>query len=219
MEHQRWANQIEQKLKCLRTGRLSVYHYHARRSAGSSLREVMIGAAKDFHVKYFETEGSVLESAYIESPELFSVTSMRDPISRIQSLYWSEHISWCDGVLKQPEKCKTFSEWVKAWSDGSHWKIDFVNANPSSSYIEIQNYYVKSLIGYKYDSPSKIRLGQLTEADYELAKTRLKQFDLVFLQHWMYDDTQIGAMNAVFPPEKHRTIATTHKAKGDWLVT
>jgi hypothetical protein len=57
-------------------------------------------------------------------------------------------VGWFDGILRQPEKCKTYREWVEAWRDGSDWKQEFVEANPGNLYVEVENYYVKTLTGW-----------------------------------------------------------------------
>jgi hypothetical protein len=56
-------------------------------------------------------------------------------------------VGWYSGILKQPEKCKTLRQWVDVWRDGSRWKTEFMEANPGTNYVEIENYYVKTLAG------------------------------------------------------------------------
>ena len=66
----------------------------------------------------------------------------------MSSLYWSEHVGWFDGILRQPEKCKSYRDWVEAWRDESEWKNEFVASNPGNLYVEVENYYVKALTGW-----------------------------------------------------------------------
>lgn len=80
---------------------------------------------------------------------LLSVVTLRDPIDRILSLYWYEHVGWFDGIQKKTEKCATLKNWVSYWSDGSATKTKFQTSNPYNVYVEISNYYVKSLVGWK----------------------------------------------------------------------
>ena len=80
---------------------------------------------------------------------LLSVITLRDPIDRILSLYWYEHVGWFDGIQKKPEKCATLKDWIAYWQDGSVSKTKFQASNPYNVYVEISNYYVKSLVGWK----------------------------------------------------------------------
>ncbi len=71
-------------------------------------------------MSYFETEGVVLDSRLLEHHQgVTSVLTLREPVNRILSLYWYEHVGWCDGILKQTQKCKSLVEWVAAWRDGA----------------------------------------------------------------------------------------------------
>ena len=82
--------------------------------------------------------------------------------------------------------------WVAAWRDGSAWKRGFMAKNPGSVYVEIENYYVKMLSGWR-GQPGE----HLSEQHLERAKETLRRFDVVLLSDWMADDTQVDAMNAV----------------------
>lgn len=86
-----------------------------------------------------------------------------DPITRVSSLYWAEHVGWFDGILRQPEKCSTYRAWVNAWRDNSKWKREFVAANPGNLYVEIENYYVKALTGWQGNTT-------ISKVDLEKAK-------------------------------------------------
>lgn len=139
---------------------------------------------------------------------MLSIISLRNPISRIVSMYWYEHVGWFDGVLKQTNKCKPLRQWIDTWKDGSDFKRDFVRKNPKNVYVEISNYYTKILIGWDGNSKS-----ELTEEDYLLAKKNLLKFDLVFITEWMSDSTQVDALNSLFPGRQ--TVAPGHKIRGD----
>lgn len=204
---EKWAAQLKAKLLCLRLRKGALYLYHVRKAAGTSLRDVLHMISLSWKVNFFETEGVVLDHSIFDHQGVTSVLTLREPISRILSLYWYEHVGWFDGILKQTSKCKTLSEWVAAWKDGTPWKTEFINKNPGTVYVEIENYYVKMLIGWK-DPNHKI-----DEKDLEEAKVILSQFDFVFLTDWMGDDTQIDALNAVFPGRSN--VAMGHKIRGD----
>mmetsp|Transcript_19745 Transcript_19745/g.28201 ORF Transcript_19745/g.28201 Transcript_19745/m.28201 type:complete len:268 (-) Transcript_19745:709-1512(-) len=144
-----WKAKLLQKLICLRMKKESIYMYHIRRAAGSTVRDVLHKVALRWGARYHETEGPVLNENFLNLPGLLTITTLRDPITRASSLYWAEHVGWFDGILRQPEKCSTYREWVNAWRDNSQWKSEFVAANPGNLYVEIENYYVKALTGWQ----------------------------------------------------------------------
>jgi hypothetical protein len=192
----KWLKQLTSKLLCLRLKTGNIYLYHTRKAAGTSIRDVLTYIAKEWHVPYLETEGVVLNRDLLRKTGFLTVTSLRDPVSRIMSLYWYEHVGWYDGVLKQTERCKTLKQWVSAWLDGSAWKKDFVRKNPDSVYVEIDNYYVKMLSGWHQNAQNTRRVNS---DDLAIAKEVLKEFDVVLLSDWMGDSTQIDALNSLFP--------------------
>lgn len=201
-----WLKQLQGKLACLRIGSEGLYLYHVRKAAGTTVRDVLTELSHRWRVRLFETEGLSLDARFLNEKHLLSVTTMRDPINRILSLYWYEHVGWFDGILKQPEKCKSMRVWVDAWKDGSAWKTEFMMKNPSNLYVEIENYYVKMLTGWTGSTP-------ITEADYNRAVEVVKQFDIVLLTEWMQSDTQLTAMNTMFPGRSQ--VAPGYKVKGD----
>lgn len=201
-----WLSRLASKLLCMRLRSGGIYHYHTRKAAGTSIRDILTKIAATWHVRYYETEGIVLNREIIDKKTgLLTVTSLREPIARILSLYWYEHVGWYDGVLKQTERCKSLKEWVSAWRDGSPWKTQFMSKNPDSVYVEIDNYYVKMLTGWH---PRNSR-SRVNADDLEAAKAVLRSFDLVLLSDWMGDSTQVEAMNAVFPGNS-RLCASVH---------
>jgi hypothetical protein len=204
-----WEERLMQKLICLHHGSGGLYLYHTRKAAGTTLRDVMSVIAHTWRVKLFETEGISLDRRFVENNNLLSVVTLRHPVKRVMSLYWYEHVGWWHGVLKEIEKVKSLKEWVAAWKDGSKWKTDFVRKNPGTVYVEIENYYVKMLTGWNGDKA-------IGPQDLEEAKKVLDKFDLVLLVEWMQDDTQVTALNAVFPGRS--TIAPGQKVKGDTSV-
>jgi hypothetical protein len=171
-----------------------------RKAAGTTIQEVLSSSASDYHTKYMETEGIFLNQEFLSVPGFLTVCTMREPINRIISLYWYEHVGWYNGILKQPEKCKTLREWVSAWRDGSVWKKAFMAANPNTNYVEIENYYVKTLIGLKENVELNRSGGKITHKHLDKAKEVLASLDVVLLMEWLGDDTQATAMNAMFPP-------------------
>ena len=100
----------------------------------------------------------------------------RDPINRIKSLYWYEHVLWFHRFANKPGNTRNYHDWVYAWLDGSDWKYNFTAANPGNNYMEIENYYVKALIGWNKESLLGLRIG---EEELERAKGVLESFDIV----------------------------------------
>ena len=190
-----WLSILSAKLKCLRVQSGSIYLYHTRKAAGTSIRDILMYISSVWNVPYLETEGIILNKDILKKTGILTITSLREPVSRILSLYWYEHVGWYDGILKQTDRCKTLKQWITAWRDGSKWKTDFINKNPNSVYVEMENYYIKMLIGWK----PKNRQSRINRQDLEEAKLVLRSFDLVLLSDWMGDNTQIEAMNAIFP--------------------
>jgi len=185
-----WLQALSSKLKCLRIGKGSIYLYHTRKAAGTTVRDILMAVSAQWRVRYYETEGILLPGAFVGMSGVLSVTSLRDPVKRIMSLYWYEHVGWFDGVLKQTGRCKTLRQWVEGWRDGSPWKAAFVQKNPTSVYVEIENYYVKALSGWRSGD------GQVTDEHFRAAVEIVKRFDIVLLSDWMGDGTQMSVSHA-----------------------
>jgi hypothetical protein len=207
----KWLEKFSGNIMCLHNKQGSLYLYHARKAAGTTVREILEHGSRTWRVPYYETEGLSLKNAdnILNLHGLVSVTTLRDPIKRILSLYWYEHVGWFDGILHQTHKCKSMRTWVNGWKDGNDWKTTFMQKNPNNVYVEIENYYVKMLTGWR--GPDKV-----TSNDLEKAKQVLADFDIVLIMEWMNDESQIDAINFVFPGRNN--IATNHHVKGDKAV-
>ncbi|KAJ1435570.1 hypothetical protein B484DRAFT_268964 [Ochromonadaceae sp. CCMP2298] len=141
-----WASRLHRKLRCINMHIGGVFLYRSRRSAATSVREILTFGAAHWRVPYAETEGRELNPLFLNPKSgLLTVITLRPPLDRIKSLYWSEHVGWFDGVLHQRERCQTFRHWAEAWLDGAAWKQSFVSQNSLSNFVEIDNYYVKLL--------------------------------------------------------------------------
>jgi hypothetical protein len=164
-----------------------IYLYHVRKAAGTSLRTFFQDLSYCMRISYFETEGKVLNSQLVSSESnvsLLSVISFRNPIDRIKSLYWYEYVSWYYNVIKKPEKIHSFSEWINSWKDNASHKSSILKKLPRNNYVEIENYYIKLLIGHSFDlSLEKAGLSQrqITRNDLEKAKEVLEKFDFIFI--------------------------------------
>lgn len=72
---------------------------------------------------------------------------------------------------------------MEAWADGSPWKRQFLAKNPASVYVEVQNYFVKSLSGWTGSQ------GPASREHLQAAKRALESLDVVLLAE------QLGAEN------------------------
>lgn len=213
-DYDEWKSRVSAKLGCLLNRRLAFYLYHVRKAAGTTIRDVTRLIAFRQRVPFYETEGIVLNESLLDIKQLFTMITFRDPIARIFSLYWYEHVGWFSGVLKQPHRCKTLQEWISAWKDGSAHKESILLKFPSNNYIEIENYYVKLLIGYNHNDKRA-----LTSADLEKAKTVLKKFDLILITEWLSDETENKLLHSLYQHfyllNTNREIVIPQKVKGD----
>lgn len=203
---QDWKRDVYRKLKCTYQHRILYYMYHARKAAGTTIRDVIKASNQRYFVSYEETEGRILNQKLLGHPQVFTVTTMREPISRILSLYWYEHVGWLHGVLHQTERCKPLREWVNAWQDGASYKTKILKEDPRSNYIEIENYYTKAFSNWDGHSP-------IGEEDFEKAKQTLLRFDMILISEWLGDETEVDAVNAVFSGRTNLVMGS--KLKGN----
>ena len=187
-----WSAQLLSKLHGLHSlSKLGgIFLYHMRKAAGTTIRDMLTDASVKWRIPFYESEGPTLNRRFLEE-DLLLVTSLRNPIERILSLYWYEHVSWYDGVLHETQKCKSLDAWIEGWRDGSKWKTDFMLKNPSSVYVEVENYYVKALSGWVGPAP-------VGEKDYTAAISALNRFDIVLITEWINREDQMLAMNSIF---------------------
>jgi len=107
---------------------------------------------------------------------------------------------------KSVDDCKTFKDWTLAWIDGSAWKNMSTADNPYANYVEIENYYVKALIGWRGTEGRSIDLG-----DYQRAVQILERFDVVMLTEWLKYNNQSDYVDAIYP---HSSKYLTKKLSG-----
>jgi len=187
----KWVTQLQQKRACLTKGQARIFLYHTRKAAGTTLREYLQPVGRRWKAALDESEGLTLDARFLADTESLSVTTLRHPVDRVLSLYWYEHVGWWDGIKHDPANLKPFSEWLGNWQDGSSWKTSFMQENPGSVYVEVQNYFVKSLSGWQ--GP-----GAVNESDLATAKARLREFDMVLLTERMDEQDHAHALSTVF---------------------
>ena len=174
-----WAASVSRKSRqCVQNRHGALYLYHARKAAGTSLRERLQASARAHRVELLETEGVTLDERFLALDGVVSATTLRDPIERAVSMYWYEHVGWWDGIQHDPSKLKTLHDWVETWRDGSEWKRSFVakRENRRSVYVEVENYFVKALSGFEHRPDGSGRVGA---RELAMAKAALARFDVV----------------------------------------
>lgn len=178
-----WTTRFLGPSLCGQHHRRNIFHLHMRKAAGTTIRNYLQSVTKKTKQRYFESEGISLSRDFKQLDGTTTVLSLRHPLDRIFSLYWYEHVAWWNEVKKDMSKCSTMKNWVEAWRDGSSWKTEFIKNNPGSTYVEIENYYTKTLSGWK--GPEKV-----TRDDLAIAKKALQNFDVVVISEWLSNKTQ-----------------------------
>ena len=77
------------------------------------------------------------------------------------------------------------------WRDQSDWKKNFTHNNPGNVYIEVENYYVKALTGWKGNT-------SITVNDLIKAKRILRDFDIVLISELMNHGIQNNFIKSFF---------------------
>ena len=118
-----------------------------------------------------------IDARFLGLRSVVTVVSLRDPVKRVLSMYWYEHVGWHDGVKHDHSQLRTLKGWVGEWAEGSDWKRSFAKQHPANVYIEVENYYTKMLTGWNRDGR-----GEALAADSAAqAEAALERFDFVFL--------------------------------------
>jgi hypothetical protein len=212
-----WYSSVFQKFVCLRVRKVGFYFYHVRKAAGTTIRDLLRLIAIRQKLPFYETEGIVLNPKLLNVEQLLTVITLRDPVHRIFSLYWYEHVQWFASVLKQPERCKKMLDWIEAWTDSSPFKRKILAKYPFNNYMEIENYYIKLLVGYDYRAPR-----DLTNDDLEEAKSVLRNFDLVLIAEWIGDESQHNIIHYLYShfylSNDDRDLLIPQKVKGDTKI-
>ena len=127
--------------------------------------------------------------------DVISFIVIRNPVDRIFSLYWYEHVDFYHNLKRQPSRTKKFKDWIGAWLDGSSWKKDINEKYSYENYVEIENYYVKLLTGWKGNENRVIGA-----KDYLNACSVLERhFDVIFVTEWLEHKNQTILLDRIVP--------------------
>jgi hypothetical protein len=202
-----WINSLSQKLFCRQLFPNSSYYlYHVRKAAGTTIRELVRESAQRNGVKLYETEGKTLNAKLLDIKSIISFISLRDPIDRIISLYWYEHVSWYVSVAKEPQRVVPFAVWLSAWRDGGSWKERILLEYPTSNYVEVENYYVKMLVGWNANSGVGHGSGRVGRKELEKAKEILSRFDVVLITEWLQENEMQKQLLSMITPMAKRQM-------------
>lgn len=196
-----WKRKLMTKLECIKDHCGLYFYYHMRKAAGTTITQILqLNSARLNTVKFLPAEGLPLDHRFLNQQGIITHVSFRDPVDRIISLYWYEHVLYYHQVQKKPGKASNLRTWVNHWRDSSLWKQNYTRINPATVYIDIENYYIKALT--EWDG-----IKNITRDDLERAKSVVDQFDIVIVsemfnlqaQHALLD---ISVVSVGFEPGK-----------------
>lgn len=186
-----WAMRFLGPSLCSHNHHRNIFHLHMRKAAGTTIRNYLQSVVAKSRNGYFESEGTSISNQFNPLEGITSVVSLRHPVDRVLSMYWYEHVAWWSEIKRDMSKCSTMKNWLEAWRDGSSWKTKFILGNPGSTYVEVENYYVKTLSGWT--GPERA-----TESDLAVAKKALRSFDVVIISEWLKNESQSKFLKLVY---------------------
>jgi len=139
-----------------------------RKAGGTSLRHLLNAHCRSIPTELEVIEGWSLSENYLTLIKNdFSMICLRNPIDRIKSSYkfegrWDQHAE-----IRDQQTAKPFKQWVRAGHS---------NSRPPYLWICVENYYIKSLIGY----PNLGAQG-IGEAELNKAMSVLELFNMVLI--------------------------------------
>ena len=158
------------------------------------MSKVIEKISKLLKVEFLSTEGVVIDDcAFAE--DVISFIVIRNPIDRIFSLYWYEHVDFYYNLKREPSKTKQFKVWMDAWLDGSGWKRGISEKYGYENYVEIENYYVKMLISWRGNENRAIDTNDYLKACSVLER----HFDVIFVTEWLEYKNQSLFLDRIVP--------------------
>lgn len=213
---------------CTRAHRGGVYIKHHRKAGGSSLYSILNRQVCS-HTPVYSSELPFFNATHsfstLPNSTVF-ITSLRDPIDRILSLYWFEG-RWprtcelaCELNKTKDDSTKVadLDEWIEAvyhQSKKSKYKLRYHSS--CGQWQSVENYYTRQLLGVDRGDERQFLNKTLTDDDLYRAKQILASFDLVMIQERYQSDrdmVRIFKTITAANPGQQQQQGLPHERKG-----
>ena len=177
----------------------SIFFYHLRKSGGTTLRHLLGQHCKSESIDFKVIEGWSLceHNSLPDDIGCFTLTCVRHPIDRLKSSYRFEGRWEQQAEVRLPETALSFEAWVEQTAAMA----------PSSKLWQcVENYTIKSLIGYPLRGES-----ELGEDELKIAMEVLESFDLVLITEHLSHQATADLLNhhlGITTPVPHRVYPT-----------
>ena len=211
---------------CVRSGKGGIYLKHFRKAGGTSVATIMGKNAcrrrkerKQNFIPVYSSELPYFNHTHsfgAYAPSMVFLTSLRDPIERIISLYWFEgrwpRICGNDCEDKREKTNGTavadFAEWIERVHNQEDYpdrRLGLTYHNNCGQWQSVENYYIRQLLGVDrkimkdkkvawHDDNGHFNNVTITRDHLEKAKRVLAAFDLVVDIEALGKDPELGLM-------------------------
>lgn len=177
--------------RCTQAHRGGVYVKHNRKAGGSSLYAVLQPSVCprnpvfSSELPFFDTQSFLLSNSTI------FITSLRNPIDRIVSLYWFEgrwprtcnHVCENNKTKDDRTKVADLSDWVESvYHQRNVAEYKLRKHSGCGLWQSVENYYTRQFLGVDRGRDGSFLNVTLTRDDLHRAKQVLASFDLVMIQ-------------------------------------
>lgn len=211
---------------CVRSGKGGIYLKHFRKAGGTSVATITSKNAcrrrKEHAQNFIPIYSSELpyfnytHSFDAHAPSMVFLTTLRNPIERIISLYWFEG-RWpricgngCEGdrVKTNETAVADFAEWIERVHNQEDYpdrRLGLTYHNNCGQWQSVENYYIRQLLGVDrkmmkdrkltwHDDCGHFSNVTITRDHLEKAKRVLAAFDLVVDIEALGKDSELGLM-------------------------